>query len=330
MLKVGLTGGLACGKSFVGEALAGLRLPADPGRRAGPRRCWRRAARPTTTWCGNSAAEILAADGRHRPARAGGAGVRRRRSGWRASTPGASAGGPARGRADRRVRRARAARHRGGGSRHSDRDRQLQALRPDDPGDLPRRAAGGARHAARGRVGGRCPGAPQPPDAAGGETKIRRFRHRYIREKKKIRCGRPGPSTKHYGESNHESSATICSGPPCWWPVFCTSPRWRTGMWARSCGRSAIGSRLWTEPASAATAGGFTADEQNNIDIYQSGPRRHGEYHVDRVYREDWFFGVYPGKGTGSGFIINPGRRDPDELITWCSGDRPVDRHAVR
>ena len=35
MLKVGLTGGLACGKSFVGEALAGSGMPADPGRRAG-------------------------------------------------------------------------------------------------------------------------------------------------------------------------------------------------------------------------------------------------------------------------------------------------------
>ena len=27
------------------------------------------------------------------------------------------------------------------------------------------------------------------------------------------------------------------------------------------------------------------------------------------VYREDWFFQVYPEKGTGSGFIINPDGR---------------------
>ena len=32
-------------------------------------------------------------------------------------------------------------------------------------------------------------------------------------------CGRPGPSTKHYGESNHESVCDPFSGPPCWWPV---------------------------------------------------------------------------------------------------------------
>ena len=37
MLKVGLTGGLACGKIFVGEALAELGLPADSRRRTGAR-----------------------------------------------------------------------------------------------------------------------------------------------------------------------------------------------------------------------------------------------------------------------------------------------------
>ena len=33
--------------------------------------------------------------------------------------------------------------------------------------------------------------------------------------------------------------------------------------------RPSIG-RLWSEPASAATVGSFTADEQNNIDVYRN------------------------------------------------------------
>ena len=71
MLKVGLTGGLACGKSFVGEALASygcLLVHADelghevlaPGGEA------------YATWCGNSAREILTRDRRDRPPRSGG------------------------------------------------------------------------------------------------------------------------------------------------------------------------------------------------------------------------------------------------------------------
>jgi len=62
--------------------------------------------------------------------------------------------------------------------------------------------------------------------------------------------------------------------------------------------------RLWSEPAPAETAG-FSADEQNNIGIYKSA--RDATVNITSVvYREDWFFRVYPAEGTGSGFIIKP------------------------
>ena len=62
--------------------------------------------------------------------------------------------------------------------------------------------------------------------------------------------------------------------------------------------------RLWSEPASAETAG-FSADEQNNIGIYKNA--RDATVNITSgVYREDWFFRVIPAEGTGSGFIIKP------------------------
>ena len=57
MLKVGLTGGLASGKSFVGEALAGYGCLLVQADELG-HRCWRPAARLTTLWCANSAARF--------------------------------------------------------------------------------------------------------------------------------------------------------------------------------------------------------------------------------------------------------------------------------
>jgi S1-C subfamily serine protease len=59
---------------------------------------------------------------------------------------------------------------------------------------------------------------------------------------------------------------------------------------------------VWTEPAAAAS--GYSADEQNNIDIYR-GAREATVNITSQVYRQNWFFQVYPEKGTGSGFIIN-------------------------
>lgn len=59
---------------------------------------------------------------------------------------------------------------------------------------------------------------------------------------------------------------------------------------------------MWEEPASAAS--GFSPDEQNNIDIYKAA--REATVNItSKVYRQDWFFQIYPQEGTGSGFILN-------------------------
>ena len=61
--------------------------------------------------------------------------------------------------------------------------------------------------------------------------------------------------------------------------------------------------RMWSEPASAATA--YSPDEQNNIDIYKAA--RDATVNItSTTYVRDWFMQVFPQKGTGSGFIINP------------------------
>ena len=74
---------------------------------------------------------------------------------------------------------------------------------------------------------------------------------------------------------------------------------WDVGRWIRPW---AATGHLWTD-ASAATT--YTADEQNNIDIYKTG--REATVNITSVvYRETFFFQVYPEKGTGSGFIIKP------------------------
>jgi len=62
--------------------------------------------------------------------------------------------------------------------------------------------------------------------------------------------------------------------------------------------------RLWTAPSPVETAG-FTAEENNNINIYKAaGPATANITSV--VYREDFFFQVYPQEGSGSGFLVKP------------------------
>jgi len=61
--------------------------------------------------------------------------------------------------------------------------------------------------------------------------------------------------------------------------------------------------RLWSEPATAQTAG-YSTDEQNNIDIYKSS-RDAVVFITSKVYTRT-FFGIYPETGTGTGFVINP------------------------
>jgi S1-C subfamily serine protease len=61
--------------------------------------------------------------------------------------------------------------------------------------------------------------------------------------------------------------------------------------------------RMWTEPATAAGAG-FSTDEQNNIDVYKSA--RDATVFITSTVFTRSFFGVYPEKGTGTGFVISP------------------------
>ena len=72
---------------------------------------------------------------------------------------------------------------------------------------------------------------------------------------------------------------------------------------------SSVG-RLWSEPASAETAG-FSADEQNNIGVYKNA--RDATVNItSTITREDWFFRVYQQEGAGSGFII----KSTGEILT--------------
>ena len=76
---------------------------------------------------------------------------------------------------------------------------------------------------------------------------------------------------------------------------------WNVGQFVRQTTRS------WSSPSAASTAG-FSTDEANNIDIYKAAHLATVNI-TSIVYREGWFFQLYPGKDTGSGFIINPDGR---------------------
>jgi S1-C subfamily serine protease len=86
-----------------------------------------------------------------------------------------------------------------------------------------------------------------------------------------------------------------------------------TGQWkmAHFLPQVRSSAHIWDEPASAAS--NFSPDEQNNIDIYRAA--REATVNISsRVYRQDWFFQVYPEDGTGSGFVIN---RDGEILTNF-------------
>jgi S1-C subfamily serine protease len=76
---------------------------------------------------------------------------------------------------------------------------------------------------------------------------------------------------------------------------------WNVGQFVR---KTASG---WSSPSTATTAG-FSNDEANNVDIYKSAHLATVNI-TSVVWRENWFFQLYPEKGTGSGFIINPDGR---------------------
>jgi S1-C subfamily serine protease len=86
---------------------------------------------------------------------------------------------------------------------------------------------------------------------------------------------------------------------------FTSGTRWDIGRLLRPLASSGP---LWTEPASAATA--YTADEQNNIDIYRTA--REATVNISSVvWQQDWFY-RYPVKGAGSGFIV----KSTGEILT--------------
>jgi len=61
--------------------------------------------------------------------------------------------------------------------------------------------------------------------------------------------------------------------------------------------------QLWTAPDTAHTAG-FSGDEANNIEIYKMANQATVNV-TSIVYRENWFFQLYPEQGQGSGFLID-------------------------
>jgi len=96
-------------------------------------------------------------------------------------------------------------------------------------------------------------------------------------------------------------------------------------------GSPAADSPLWTGPEVARGAG-LSADELNNIDVY----KRAHEATVNitsTVYRQDWFYQIYPARESGSGFLIDKqGRiltnnhvvsgRAPEVQVTLANGKK--------
>ncbi|MGD0362051.1 MAG: trypsin-like peptidase domain-containing protein [Bryobacteraceae bacterium] len=82
---------------------------------------------------------------------------------------------------------------------------------------------------------------------------------------------------------------------------FTSAARWNPGRLLQPIRQA---ERLWTAPDAVHSAG-FTTDENNNIEIYKLARPATANI-TSVVYREDFFFQVYPQEGTGSGFIVKP------------------------
>ncbi|MBM3776277.1 MAG: trypsin-like serine protease [Acidobacteria bacterium] len=65
--------------------------------------------------------------------------------------------------------------------------------------------------------------------------------------------------------------------------------------------------KAWTAPETARSAG-LSADETNNIEIYKAANPATVNI-TSTVWREGWFFELYPEQGTGSGFLVSPDGR---------------------
>src|SRR5689334_208455 len=82
--------------------------------------------------------------------------------------------------------------------------------------------------------------------------------------------------------------------------LFTNAGRWRLADLFQPLHKT---TQIWSAPDTAFGAG-VSSDEQNNIDVYKMA--RAATVNITSiVYRENWFFQLYPEKGTGSGFIIS-------------------------
>ena len=106
------------------------------------------------------------------------------------------------------------------------------------------------------------------------------------------------------GEWNNHENATFHLGRRAGGRLLVCRLRWHTGIPGRLLQPIRQAERLWTAPDAAQSAG-FTADENNNIEIYKLARPATANI-TSVVYREDFFFQVYPQEGTGSGFVVKP------------------------
>lgn len=81
---------------------------------------------------------------------------------------------------------------------------------------------------------------------------------------------------------------------------FTSVSDWSVARWLQPLERTG---RIWTSPDVAHTAG-YSPEESNNIDVYKMANQATVNV-TSIVYREGWFFQLYPEEGQGSGFLID-------------------------